>query len=75
MHHADRSAKPLLGYSDNLRRTIRWIHVESRSDHDCGVPPSAAAELQNARLWREQIKEGEEVPAGPSSPTPEVDGS
>ena len=66
-HHADAPAKTLLGFSGNLRRTVRWIDLKSRGDHRFGVPPSAAAKLQNARLRREQIKEGGEMPANPSS--------
>ena len=68
-------AKTLLGFSGNLRRTVRWIDVKSRGDHRSGIPPSAAAKLQNARSRREQIKEGREMPADPSSPTRDIDRS
>jgi len=74
-HHADTSAKTLLGFSGNLRRTVRWIDVKSRGDHRSGIPPSAAAKLQNARSRREEIKEGGEMPANRSSPTREIDRS
>ena len=72
-HHPDTSAKTLLGFSGNLRRTVRWIDVKSRGDHRSGIPPSAAAKLQNARSRREQIKEGRKMPADPSSPTRDID--
>jgi hypothetical protein len=57
-HHSDTSAETLLGFSGNLRRTVAWIDVKSRGDHRFGIPPTAAAKLQNVRSRREQTKEG-----------------
>jgi hypothetical protein len=62
-------------YANAVHQALKRIDsgTPTQGDHRSGIPPSAAAKLQNTRLRRERIKEGRKIPADPSGPTRDID--